>query len=1041
MKNFKKLTALALLAVLVGCGGNGESSKPSSKPSTPSVSTPAPSVSTPDQGAEDLEYLKTVAKTLVYSGWSTDGVRGDVSLITSLDEGNVAVTYATNNTEVAAVEEGKLKITLPAEGTTTSGYVVVTVTATLTYNGQTTTKDFLLKVHEVLPETTIADIHESTTAGTYEIKGTVTATNAKGFTVYDGTGHILVYLNKAPEVSVGDYVKVSGTTTFYQEVAQYDGSASVVVLSETAPAEKVFDFTQTPVAYGPSELAAWEAAGAKIGAYVTIKGTLVVDGNYYNVNIKDSSIVGSLSYPAADLGAAAFNGKVIEATGFLLYKSSGKYANLMTTEVKEATLTEAEKAETVKNTLTLPGSVKNTLTLPKEGAYESTISWVSNNTAAITINEDGTVSIARGDADTNVTLTATITVGETTVTKDIVVKVLAIDPYEPVLITAPVAGTAYKFMSVQGKLNNKELYFNGQASGTYLATSNKSADGANVVLVATDGGYHLSIEGETVKYINVRNEYNEEKQKTYTNTYVEDTASTVWTYNTEHNTVVTTIEGTEYYLGTYNEFETFSASKLSYISSSYPARFYTVLERPTVEEPSDKAPIAGKEYKLMLTQGNLNKNLYFAGSMSSFYYATTENASAAATVVLVETEGGFHLTMKDGETTKYLNIVRELGTDGKEHNNVKIDSEAVSVWTYNADLETLTTVLSDGNEYFLGTSGTYNTFSANSVSKASSSFVSHLVDPTATPEVPEVPEPDQPTQSGTLVTAPVADVAYKMALTQGNLNKVLYITGEASGNFLAATNNASAAADVTLVAVSGGYNVKVGSNKYINLEEYTTSSGSKNAYLRLQDAPTAVWVFNTEYNTLTSELNGNTYYMGTYNTFETFSASKISYAAQSTNFISHLYTGAVAETPEPEVPEVPEPELPEATLAATISFADVANRTEFSGERQVWAQNGVTVTNNKASSKNAVADHLNPARFYMSSSLTIEYSEEIVMLVFDCAYADRAFLATDSINGATVTVDASGKVCTIVLDEPATSFTIASLPRQIRANSIQVYTA
>ena len=1035
MKNFKKLAALALLVALVGCGGNGDSSSkpapsspaPSVSTPAPSVSTPAPSVSTPDAGAEDLEYLKTVAKTLVYSGWSTDGVRGDVTLITSLDDGNVAVTYTSSNTDYVVVEDGKLKVTLPEIGSTTSGYTVVTITATLTYNGQTTTKEFLLKVNEELPAATIADIHQATEAGTYEIKGTVTATNAKGFTVYDGTGHILAYLNKAPEVAVGDYVKVSGETSFYQGVAQYTSSASIEVLDETAPAEKVFDFTQEPTFYGPEELAAWDKAGAKVGAYVTIKGTLVVDGNYYNVNIKDSSLVGSLSYPAASLGADAFNGKVIEATGFLLYKSGGKYANLMTTEVREATLTEAEMADTVKNTLTLPTSVKNSLTLPVEGAYESTISWVSNNTAAIAINEDGTVTITRGEADTNVTLTATITVGETTVTKDIVVKVLAIDPYEPVLITAPVAGTAYKFMSVQGKLNNKELYFNGQASGTYLATSTKSAEGANVVLVATEGGYYLSIEGETAKYINVRNVYNEEKQKTYTNTYIEDTASTVWTYNTEYNTVVTTIEDTEYYLGTYNEYETFSASNLSYAATSYPARFYTVLDRPTDEEPSDKAPIAGKEYKLMLTQGNLKKDLYFAGAMNGYYYATTENAAEATIIVLEEADGGFYMTFDNNGTKNYLNLV--LSADGA-HKNVVFGAEAITVWTYNETYNTMTTMF-EGAEHYLGTYNSYNTISASSIDKASTSFVSHLVDPTATPEQPE--QPEQPSTG-----APVVGREYKLMLTQGNLNKNLYFAGAMNGYYYATTENFAEATIIVLEEADGGFYMTFdnnGTKNYLNL--VLSADGAHKNVVFGAEAIT-VWTYNETYNTMTTMFEGAEHYLGTYNSYNTISASSIDKAP--TSFVSHLVDPTT--TPEaPEVPEVPEPELPEATLAATISFADVANRTEFSGERQVWAQNGVTVTNNKASSKNNVADYSNPARFYMSSSLTIEYSEEIVMLVFDCAYADRAFLATDAIAGATVTVDASGKVCTIVLDEPATSFTIASLPRQIRANSIQVYTA
>ena len=47
---------------------------------------------------------------------------------------------------------------------------------------------------------------------------------------------------------------------------------------------------------------------------------------------------------------------------------------------------------------------------------------------------------------------------------------------------------------------------------------------------------------------------------------------------------------------------------------------------------------------------------------------------------------------------------------------------------------------------------------------------------------------------------------------------------------------------------------------------------------------------------------------------------------------------------------------------ATLSFADKAQRTSFSTTQQVWAQDGITFTNNKASSTNSVADYAKPVR-------------------------------------------------------------------------------
>lgn len=123
---------------------------------------------------------------------------------------------------------------------------------------------------------------------------------------------------------------------------------------------------------------------------------------------------------------------------------------------------------------------------------------------------------------------------------------------------------------------------------------------------------------------------------------------------------------------------------------------------------------------------------------------------------------------------------------------------------------------------------------------------------------------------------------------------------------------------------------------------------------------------------------------------------------------------------------------------ATIKFNDKAARTEFDTNHQVWEQNGIKVTNNKAASTSNVADYANPARFYASSELVIEYTANIEKVVINTADG-RNFASSLTIDGCTVTVD--GSVCTIVLNAPATSVTIAKLAAQVRVSSIEVYPA
>lgn len=138
-------------------------------------------------------------------------------------------------------------------------------------------------------------------------------------------------------------------------------------------------------------------------------------------------------------------------------------------------------------------------------------------------------------------------------------------------------------------------------------------------------------------------------------------------------------------------------------------------------------PRVDTAYKFCLHQENSGKFLYLNGQMSSYYFATTENSDAAADVYLESTEGGYLFYMKNGEEKTYISVIKAMGDDGKEHINVVFNAETPSVYTYDAELKTLVTVV-EGSTYYLGTYGSYSTISASTVDKAETSFVCHFVE-------------------------------------------------------------------------------------------------------------------------------------------------------------------------------------------------------------------------------------------------------------------------------------------------------------------------
>ncbi len=126
-------------------------------------------------------------------------------------------------------------------------------------------------------------------------------------------------------------------------------------------------------------------------------------------------------------------------------------------------------------------------------------------------------------------------------------------------------------------------------------------------------------------------------------------------------------------------------------------------------------------YKLGMYQANKKQTLFLTGLMDGYYGETTQDFYAGADVNLVTVEGGYNikLTLAD-ESVLFMNLI----ASGK-FINIQFAEEPVSIWTYNKEYNTYTTLVNE-KEYYVGTYSNFNTFSASTIDKAKSSFVAHF---------------------------------------------------------------------------------------------------------------------------------------------------------------------------------------------------------------------------------------------------------------------------------------------------------------------------
>ena len=350
-------------------------------------------------------------------------------------------------------------------------------------------------------------------------------------------------------------------------------------------------------------------------------------------------------------------------------------------------------------------------------------------------------------------------------------------PEVPEIVTAPVAGTAYKLF-MNKTADNKVLFFNGQtesASVNFRLASTEAADEAvDVYLEAVDGvtgGFRLYfMNGAQKTYIRVyeRNDGEAGKGKGSLE-FVTEVPAEYFTYDSTVNTLIYTADADNaYYMGTYSTYTTFSISNTFYITgenasavddTQFPARFAVVETEdpdptpdptpdPDPEEPTAPelvtAPEAGTAYKLgMIHEGVSATDIYFInGQMkNTYYFDTTTDTAAALDVVLEETTGGYYLSTTIDGAKKYINFV----VSGTHVNSVYEDA-AATVFTYDATLQTVVTVVNEAT-YCLGTSAS-KTFTTVGPVKTTDVYYAklYIVSESTEPEQPEEPTLTTPEQ-------------------------------------------------------------------------------------------------------------------------------------------------------------------------------------------------------------------------------------------------------------------------------------------------------
>ena len=446
---------------------------------------------------------------------------------------------------------------------------------------------------------------------------------------------------------------------------------------------------------------------------------------------------------------------------------------------------------------------------------------------------------------------------------------------------------AYKLYVNQLTINpdGYKLFAKNQAStaeNKYISTTTNPLEAAEYFVEIVGDGYkvYTMVDGAKM-YLNANTVATEDgKISKYLGLAAESEA--VYVYDSSIQTFIVTIDGLQYGVGTYNNFETLSISDKSYfkpeninvVGGQYPLTFM-LAETANELTPSQKPVVNDPAANSTLT---IAQALELANSKANTIY----------------TEGKYYVTgtVKEIKNETYGNLYI---TDGTNDLYVYGTYDATGANRFDA-METKPAVGDTITVY--GVLGKYN-----DAAQMKNAWITSINGEGGSGTTP-APTPDAELA---VVDTPVAGVAYKLGLFHGgNGNVDVFFNGQNYNNYAwyLAYGDAAAAVDVYLEAVEG---VAGGFRLYFMNGEAKTyirmfprdGDTTKGTMEMTTTVPTEYYTYNTEYKTLIyTSTTGEQFYMGSSGTYKSISTSAISYITNADSYVSHFYAAQAAHTHE-----------------------------------------------------------------------------------------------------------------------------------------------
>lgn len=214
------------------------------------------------------------------------------------------------------------------------------------------------------PDTTasLEDVIKGELGTEFEVgRALVVGTNQQGLVLQKNGARIYAFYGESHDFKAGDVVTVTGATESRNGLVQFGKGCAI-----EKTGEKKVEYPE-PAKFTANEINAYMSAPEI--RYVTVEGTVMVAGNYANVEIEGTSVIGSLDY-MSDEFKEKYHMHSVTLSGWLIgsYKT---YMYMVPTDVKDA----GEFEETVPDGAIYFNSFDKEIAVQDTEKYQTSKGW------------------------------------------------------------------------------------------------------------------------------------------------------------------------------------------------------------------------------------------------------------------------------------------------------------------------------------------------------------------------------------------------------------------------------------------------------------------------------------------------------------------------------------------------------------------------------------------------------------------------------------------------------------------------------------------